>query len=70
MKGQDIVFFFAFFIVIFTRNPKLTAVLGLILLILSILLFYFWVFFTAERFTWYAGLLFFISILMYLFEKK
>ena len=70
MKEQDIVFFFAFLVVIFTRNPKLAIVLGLILLILSIPLFSFWVFFTAERFTWYAAAFFLLAIMFYVLKTK
>lgn len=55
MKLQDIAF--ACVLVIFVlskRNPKWFIVAGLGSFILSMPLFHFWVFFTAERLVWYA----------------
>lgn len=64
MKIQDIVFFIILLILWFLpiRNKYVFA--GICSLILAIPLFYFWMFFTAERLTWYAVALFFIEILV------
>jgi len=64
MKLQDILFFIFVVIILFTRNSRLSAILGILLLVLSLPLFALWVFFTAERFTWYAGAFFFISVIL------
>ena len=61
MKPQDLVFLAIFVLVLFSRNPKISAILGLACLILSIPLFALWVFFTAERLVWYAFLFFLLS---------
>jgi hypothetical protein len=65
MKIQDIVFIAALFLLILKRNPRLAAVAGIISLVLSIPLFSFWVFFTAERLTWYATAFFLLAIIFY-----
>lgn len=61
MKVQDIVFFLVLFIL--RRHPRRLVFAGLICLAVSIPLFYFWIFFTAERLTWYAAAFFFISLI-------
>lgn len=55
MKPQDIIFIIVFLIVVFKRSFKLSVSLGLACLILSIPLFANWVFFTAQRLTYYAA---------------
>jgi hypothetical protein len=68
MKIQDIVFFIALAILIFKRNPKFAVISGILCLLFSIPLFSFWIFFTAERLTWYAGGFFLLAIIFYLFK--
>lgn len=58
MKIQDIIFFGLFTLLVVSRRPRLAVIVGLFCLILSMPLFYFWVFFTAERLTWYAAAFF------------
>ncbi len=58
MKLQDIVFFVVLAFLLYKRSPRLMADLGIILLLLSIPLYAKWVFFTAERFTWYGAAFF------------
>lgn len=65
MKAQDILFFVLIsFLLIFLRKPKVIAILGLVSIILSIPLFQFWIFFTAQRLVWYGVGLIFMSIIL------
>ncbi|MEK7517982.1 MAG: hypothetical protein AAB583_05505 [Patescibacteria group bacterium] len=64
MKIQDIVFLIVFSILLYKGNPKWMAAAGIISLFLSIPLFSLWIFFTAERLTWYAGAFFVLSIIL------
>lgn len=70
MKFQDIFFLILFLLLIFKKDSKLSLNFGLICLILSIPLFALWVFFTAERLTWYASLFIFLSIIIEIFKFK
>jgi hypothetical protein len=70
MKIQDIVFFVVLALLILKRSPKLAAFCGILCLFLSIPLFSFWVFFTAERLTWYAAAFFLLAMIFYLFQSK
>lgn len=70
MKLQDLFFLTVFFILLFKHDPKWFVILGIVCLILSMPLFAFWVFFTAERLTWYAGAFFLAAIIIYFFRKK
>jgi len=70
MKIQDIAFFVVLVLLILKRNPKLIVTCGILCLILSIPLFSFWIFFTAERLTWYAVALFLLAIIFYLFNVE
>ena len=58
MKIQDIAFFIILLFLVFKRDTKWAVAFGLISLALSIPLFSFWIFFTAERLTWYAAAFF------------
>jgi hypothetical protein len=69
MKIQDIAFFVALALLILKRSPKLMVACGLLCLLLSIPLFSFWIFFTAERLTWYAAAFFLLAI-FYLIQKN
>jgi len=71
MKPQDLIFFLVLAVLIYFRKSRLAALAGLISLLLSIPLFAFWIFFTAERLTWYAAAFFLLAIgLSLLSEKK
>jgi len=70
MKIQDLIFLFVFLSHLGARSPKFSAALGLFCLVLAVPLFKFWVFFTAERLTWYAGAFFLSSALFYLYQLK
>ena len=68
MKIQDVAFLGILTILLMIRKPKLFVYTGLLCLILAIPLFAGWVFFTAERLTWYAAAFFLIFILISLKE--
>jgi len=71
MKIQDIAFFAILALLIIKRNPKLAAFCGILCLALSIPLFSFWIFFTAERLTWYAASFFLLAIIFNIkYNKK
>ncbi|MDO8657820.1 MAG: hypothetical protein Q7K55_03710 [Candidatus Levybacteria bacterium] len=70
MKIQDIAFFVVLALLIFKRNPKFAVACGISCIILSIPLFSFWVFFTAQRLTWYAAAFFLLAITFYLFKSN
>lgn len=55
MKIQDGVFFLIFAVLFFIKKPRLLLIAGLASWILAIPLFANWIFFTAERLTWYGA---------------
>jgi hypothetical protein len=63
MKSQDILFAIALLILLTLRRPQLFIGTGIICLVLSIPLFTFHIFFTAERLTMYAGGFIFCGII-------
>ena len=69
MKIQDILFLIFLTFLVYKRNPKYLFLAGIFSLILSIPLFYFWIFFTAQRLVEYAAAFFFLGI-YYLFRLK
>lgn len=64
MKPQDIVFIVITCILIAVRNPRLFVIAGLLSLVAAVPLFAGWIFFTAERLTWYAAAWFFLGIIL------
>jgi uncharacterized membrane protein YqjE len=70
MKAQDIVFLIVLLFLVFKHNPKWATIAGLICLVLSIPLFSFWIFFTAERLTWYAAAFFLLAIIFHFWKIK
>ncbi len=68
MKIQDIIFLCLLILSLLKRDVRLMAIVGLLTLALSIPLFANWIFFTAERLTWYAASFFLLSSLIYLFQ--
>lgn len=63
MKIQDIFFVVILAFVAWNKNRTLLVFAGLGSLILSMPLFAGWIFFTAQRLTWYAGAFFSVYIL-------
>lgn len=70
MKPQDLIFIVVFLVVIGLHNSKIAAIIGIALLLLSIPLFYEWVFFTAQRLTYYAAALFLVAIILHLISTR
>jgi len=64
MKVQDLGFFLLFLLVLWRRNSRVSIIIGLMSLFLAMPLFKFWIFFTAERLTWYAAAFFALAILL------
>lgn len=67
MKIQDIVFFALFALLVYKQSPKWSATFGLLSLLVSIPLFTFWVFFTAERLIFYSAAFFLLATLTQLY---
>lgn len=63
MKIQDFVFIILFAFLLYKRRSEYFAAAGIVCLILAVPLFARWVFFTAERLTWYAAAFFLFSVL-------
>lgn len=70
MKIQDVFFILVIGIILYKQDPKLAVILGILSLMLSIPLFSLWIFFTAERLTWYAGAFFLFAILFYVTQRS
>lgn len=70
MKLQDIVFFVIFLLILIVRRPTISAWLGMLSLFFALPLFVFWVFFTAERLTWYAAGFFLLAIGQSILQSK
>jgi hypothetical protein len=71
MKIQDIIFVISLITLLVIRKPKWFVYAGLVSLVLAIPLFAKWIFFTAERLTWYSAGFFLCFLLMqYVFERK
>ena len=70
MKIQDIIFLVVMLILLAFRKPKLLVWAGLACLIIAIPLFAKWVFFTAERLTWYAAGFFLLVIIVNLISLR
>ncbi len=64
MKPQDIIFLIIVVFLIIKNNPKWLTIAGLLCLVVSIPLFASWVFFTAERLTYYAAGFFLLAIFL------
>jgi len=64
MKPQDILFIITILFLLWKKNPKHFVVAGLICLALSMPLFHFWIFFTAQRLVYYAVGFFLFSIIL------
>jgi hypothetical protein len=69
MKPQDIIFLVVFLVLIFKRSFKLAVSLGLACLLLAIPLFAKWIFFTAERLTYYAAAFIGLAVILILIDE-
>lgn len=69
-KIQDLIFLFFFIVLIYKNHYSWFVIAGLVSLSISIPLFSFWIFFTAERLTWYAAAFFLAAIILNLINLK
>lgn len=70
MKSQDVLFFIVFIFLLLKHNSRYAIGAGIISLVISIPLFAFWIFFTAERLVWYAAGFFLLGILLQLYTLR
>jgi len=64
MKPQDIGFLLVFIVLLFVKKPRVFLIAGLASWVFAIPLFAGWIFFTAERLTWYGAAFIFASLLL------
>jgi len=69
MKPQDLIFIIILIGLLLTRKPKWLVIAGLVCLVAAIPLFGFWIFFTAQRLTYYALGFFWVAVLVFLFDE-
>jgi hypothetical protein len=69
MKPQDIVLIIILTFLTWKKNPKYFLLSGLSLYSLAIPLFYFQIFFTAERLIWYGFLFLLISVIIFIVDE-
>lgn len=70
MKPQDIIFFVVLAALLHKRTPRILVFAGIVCLLLSMPLFSLWIFFTAQRLTWYAGAFFLAAIVLFMVPLK
>lgn len=70
MKPQDIFFVVLFLLVLLKKDSRVSMAIGIVCILLSIPLFSFWVFFTAERLTWYGAAFFLLTTVLQLKEVQ
>ncbi|OGK39898.1 hypothetical protein A3A74_05440 [Candidatus Roizmanbacteria bacterium RIFCSPLOWO2_01_FULL_35_13] len=70
MKLQDLIFLAVLIGLILQKKPEWFVWAGITSLILSIPLFAFWVFFTAQRLTYYGAAFFLAAIIIYLIQNR
>jgi hypothetical protein len=70
MKIQDIGFFIVLCFLLILRKDRWFIYAGLVSLLLAIPLFAKWIFFTAERLTWYAGAFFLVVTVSNLVSRR
>lgn len=70
IKPQDLAFFLILIVLLFKRDPKHFVIAGLASLVLSMPLFYKWVFFTAERLVLYAFVFILIAVVLNLIKLR
>lgn len=69
MKIQDLIFLIIFAVVALKRDSRISTIAGLICLALSIPLFAFWIFFTAQHLVWYAFAFLLLSVILLINDK-
>ena len=70
MKIQDIGFLILIVLIVIGKKPLYLVYAGIVSLIIAMPLFYMWIFFSAQRLTWYAAVFFSIYIAYSIFQRK
>lgn len=70
IKIQDVFFVIVLLILLSLGRKKLFVIAGLCSLVIAIPLYSQWIFFTAQRLVMYGAFLIFISLVLFLFNKK
>lgn len=70
MKPQDLVFIVILVFLLYKRRHELLVIAGIVCLLLSIPLFSFWIFFTAQRLVVYAFVFFLIAVIMLILKLR
>lgn len=70
MKPQDILFILILAFLLYKKNPEWLVAGALLCILLAVPLFSFWIFFTAQRFIYYAFFLLLLASLLFLFKKR
>lgn len=68
MKPQDIIFLLVFLILLFKKDFRLTAIIGMLCIAVSIPLFAKWIFYTAQHLIWYSGAFFLLAVGQLMFK--
>lgn len=64
IKPQDILFVISIVILLYKKDYRLFIASGIFSLVISMPLFAKWIFFTAERLTWYSMVFFSVAIVL------
>jgi len=70
VKFQDLVFLLVFVTICLIRDWKLATIIGLVALLFAVPLFKLWIFFTAERLTWYSAAFILLAIVLLAIKKN
>lgn len=70
MKFQDILFLFAILFAAWRGKSRISVLAGIACILIAMSLFKLWVFFTAERLTWYAAAFFLLAIVQFFWRIK
>lgn len=70
MASQDYLFLVILSIVVYFRSALVSTVVGLCCIVFALPLFALWIFFTAERLTWYSVTFFLLAIIFTLSKSK
>lgn len=70
MNLQDAFFLIIIFVLLFIRKPTFFVAAGITCLVLSVPLFQLWIFFTAQRLTYYAVVFFTVAIVIMLIKGR
>ncbi|OGH12449.1 MAG: hypothetical protein A2857_06240 [Candidatus Levybacteria bacterium RIFCSPHIGHO2_01_FULL_36_15] len=70
MKIQDVILLIIFIYLLYKHNSRQFILLGILCFLASIPLFYFWVFFTAQRLIYFGSFFLLCGIISYFVQSK